>query len=485
MSKIYCYGIKTIIKNRTSALIIIALVLSCHKQPVVNQSLPSLPETNGYIVSVALNQNQLGYTIPENFLGFSYDTESLTTTSTFLNANNTVLIQLIKNMGNGVLRIGGTSSDLKIWTGKERSETTGIDSLTTTDIDNFSAFAKAVGWPVIFGLNLGKYSPSIAANEASYVSNSLQNNLYSLQFGNEPDIFLSSKYRPSNYTNIEYQDEWTSYYTAVKNAVPNAHFSGPDIAYNQEWITPFEATKYQNLSLLDGHYYRTGPATDATINHQTILKTDIKLLTYLETLNKASSLHNLPYRISECNSVYGGGKTGVSDVFASALWSLEFMWTVAENNGKGVNFHGGAGGPYSPIAVVNGMPTARPEYYAMLAFKYGGIGGKIVPTTVGYSTFNCSAHACINGGITFLTLINKDANNLSFNIQVNNPVTKVNISRLFAPSITSTTGITYAEHSVNADGTFLNASTENYAGENKTNLIINVAAGSAAVVMLK
>ena len=99
MSKIYCYGIKTIIKNRTSALIIIALVLSCHKQPVVNQSLPSLPETNGYIVSVALNQNQLGYTIPENFLGFSYDTESLTTTSTFLNANNTVLIQLIKNMG--------------------------------------------------------------------------------------------------------------------------------------------------------------------------------------------------------------------------------------------------------------------------------------------------------------------------------------------------------------------------------------------------
>ena len=128
----------------------------------------------------------------------------------------------------------------------------------------------------------------------------------------------------------------------------------------------------------------------------------------MQFLNTASGQYGLPYRISECNSVYDGGKTGVSDVFASALWALDFMWTVAENNGQGINFHGGSSGAYSPIVLENGAPIPKPEYYAMLAFKYGSAGGTIIPATLGNTLYNCSAYAGKSGNLTYLTLINKD-----------------------------------------------------------------------------
>lgn len=85
--------------------------------------------------------------------------------------------------------------------------------------------------------------------------------------------------------------------------------------------------------------------------------------------------------MAECNTVSQGGKIGVSNVFASALWALDYMWSVALSNGVGVNFHGGSISKYAPIVVdEKGIPTPRPIYYAMLAFKYGSEGGNIVPS---------------------------------------------------------------------------------------------------------
>ena len=49
----------------------------------------------------------------------------------FLNENNKTLIQLIKNLGSGILRIGGNSSDKTDWTGTPRVPGTDVRSLTT------------------------------------------------------------------------------------------------------------------------------------------------------------------------------------------------------------------------------------------------------------------------------------------------------------------------------------------------------------------
>ena len=45
----------------------------------------------------------------------------------------------------------------------------------------------------------------------------------------------------------------------------------------------------------------------------------------------------------EPSSRYRGGKPGVSDVFAAALWSVDHSLHLASNDYSGVNLHGGTG----------------------------------------------------------------------------------------------------------------------------------------------
>src|SRR5262249_47948062 len=49
--------------------------------------------------------------------------------------------------------------------------------------------------------------------------------------------------------------------------------------------------------------------------------------------------HQPPVRLDEVNSVNCGGTRGVSDTFASALWSLDTLFQLARVGVSGVNFH--------------------------------------------------------------------------------------------------------------------------------------------------
>jgi hypothetical protein len=426
----------------------------------------------------------------KKYLSFYY--WYLTTDPDVLNVNNKVLIQLIKNLGPGLLRIGGDSSDEISWTGGPSTSTTANNLLTTSDIDRLSAFAGATGWQVLFGLNLGNDNEYAAANEAQYVNNSLGSSLYALQAGNEPDIYSDYGLRGPGYTYDDYQGDWLSYFTAVNSILPHVPFAGPDVADNIAYVTLFAENENKNVRLIDAHYYLTGPATSSSITWQTLLAANTTLPDYLQLINTASSKYQLPYRITESNNVYGGGKHGVSDVFASALWALDLMWTIAENNGQGINFHGGTGLYYSPIIIKNGVITAMPEYYAMLAFKYGSTGGTIIPAVINNPTsnntptYNCSAYASANTDNTWsITLINKEENeNIPFTINSSKIASSIQVVRLNAPAVTSGAGTKFAGSAVNSDGTFNPAITERYS-INKDSFTVTVPAGSAAVVTVQ
>ncbi len=461
-------------------ILLLFCLLSCRKEHV--QVPPPIPY--GSPVNISINENQPGYTIPATFEGLSFETQILTANPGFLNANNAVLIQLIKNLGPGLLRIGGGTSDEVYWSARIRTANTTADSLTSSDIDRLSAFSKAVGWPVLFGLNLGSDDAAVASNEAVYVRNSLGGNLYAFQSGNEPDVYNGGMRDPA-YSYDSYQGEWETYFSAVRNRIPQSPFAGPDVAYNSYWITAFAENENRNIKLLDGHYYTAGPATDPSITYHTILAPGAGLADYLQAINFEAAKYDLPYRITESNNVYGGGKKGVSDVFASALWALDVMWTMAENNGAGINFHGGYGLFYSPVLIQNGVLTASPEYYAMLAFKYGSTGGTVIPASTSKPEV-CSAYACVKTDNTCsITLINKDdTNNYAFNVQLSKPASTVQIAWLTAPAITATTGVTFAGSTVNSDGTFETKTIEQYLVNGKS-FVVDMPAGSAAVVTVR
>ena len=462
--------------------------LGCRKENQNIKSIPKnngLPVANGLPITVTVNQNQKGNPIPLTFTGLSFETQILTANPEFLNINNGVLVQLIKNLGPGILRIGGSTSDEIDWTGAPRTSATPADMLTTSDVDRLSAFSQKIGWPVLFGLNLGNNDIPAAVNEASYVHNMLKGNLYAFQSANEPDVF-NLGLRPASYQYGNYQVEWGNYLHAIKKALPGDAFAGPDVAYNTDWFTSFAENEHSNVNFLDGHRYTTGPASSPGIDYHNILDYDYDLDTYLNQLEAEAVKFNKPYRITECNSIWGGGKPGVSNVFAASLWALNFMWTVAMENSAGVNFHGGNGLCYSPVLMEpNNVYTVGPVYYAMLAFKYGSEGGVIIPTTVSNTSY-CSAYTCVKPDKSYsITLINKDdVKNYSFTIRLNDMAGKIQIMRLMAPSVISAAGITFAGASVNANGTYTPKQIEQYT-VNDNNFVINIPAGSAAIVTVK
>lgn len=461
-------------------LLLVLGLFACRKERI--QPPPSNP---GAAITVTVDQTQQGNKIYPAFEGLSFETQLLAKNPDYLNQNNTVLIQLLKTLGKGIIRIGGDSSDEIFWTGQMRRPSTGTDSLTTSDIDRLAAFSRASGWPVIFGLNMGANDTKTAAYEAAYVYNALGQNLYDLQNGNEPDIYHKYGLRSPTYDIYGYESDWQSQYAAVKQAVPNAPFAGPDAEGNTRWVINFAADYGKNVNLIDAHYYVDGPASDPSINYQTILQKDWGITGYLQTISTAASRSGLPFRITECNSIYGGGKAGTSDTFSATLWALDLMWNIAQNQGQGINFHGGDGLTYSPIVNTNGVYTARPVYYAMLAFKYGSADGSLIPATATNTNYNCTAYACSKTDNTYsVTLINREEKtDVSFKVQLSKKTSNIKIMRLSAPSVTEKSNISFAGSYVNADGTFTPAITEQK-DINQDNFSVKVPAGSAAVVTI-
>lgn len=466
--------------KKTYVLALCLLMLSaCHKgnDP---QFVPH-PPIDG---SLTLDVEHPGKVIPQNFQGLSFENWILSRNPEYLDPNNPVMVQLFKNLGTGIIRMGGNSSDETDWVGDGFNAGSHFDVLTPGGIDKLAEFSRKTNWPVIFGLNLGHNNISASIDETKYLYQQLGSNLYALQIGNEPDYFKLG-YRPITYSEHDYQTEWTTNFAAIKAQVPQAQFAGPDVSDHLGWAEAFSANNFNNIILLDAHYYNDGPATDPSINCQTILSTDFTLNPYLLGLDNASKQVGLPYRITETNSIWGGGKPGVSNAFAGTLWALDLMWSIAVNNGQGVNFHGGKL-IYSSLAVTStGQCTVNAVYYAMLAFKYGATGGTIIPVNVNANELNCNAYACsINGGYA-MTIINKEQKrDLTLIVNAGKTVSGINIMRLTAPAVNSTTGITFAGAAVQSDGSFSPVEKET-SQIGKNSFVIKVPAASAAVVVMK
>ena len=462
------------------ALLCAVFFVSCHKDPGVDVKSQFI--NNESTINVTFDESHPGAVIPQTFEGLSFETSILAEDAGFLNANNKVLIQMMRNLGPGILRMGGASSDLTMWTGAPRTADTPPASVTTTDIDQLSAFSSAIGWPVLFGLNLGNNDKGLAANEAAYVKQSLGSNLYAFQSGNEPDAYGPyTNHRNKFYSFSDFLGEWRSYENAVKAAAPGAVFAGPDIAFDHSWISPFADNEGYEIKLLDAHYYEGGPATEPSITIQYLLNNETKLMDLIESFQGSPSAKKLPYRVTECNNIYGGGKHGVSDVFASSLWALNTMWTLAANGCQGINFHTGIGLHYSPVMKENGVLVAKPEYYAMLAFKYASMNARPVPTKIDKEDY-CNAYTSMSGNTYYFTLVNRSTNkDFDFNIIPAKKLASIKVNRLKAPAIDAATGITFGGGTVNADGTFNLTSSESF-NNDKSAFIVHVPAGSAAVV---
>ena len=262
-----------------------------------------------------------------------------------------------------------------------------------------------------------------------------------------------------------YLTAFREYRAAILAVLPEARFSGPDVAGDTKWDTRFAHDEGKSIRDLTAHYYRGGAAQPTSTLPTLLARGTAWQNRTLLALQALCAGRGFGYRLTEVNSFYGGGKEGVSDTFGSALWCLDYLLDAATHGCAGVNLetdvnqHGWVS-HYSPIFRDAATSTLqpRPEYYAMLAFALAGNGFLFKTTLELDSPVNLTAYAAqpVYGpyeGAIWLTLVNKDlATDARVSFTLPTGFTRAECDRLQAPSAESKEGVTLAGAAINADG---------------------------------
>ena len=418
------------------------------------------PSRASTLPRLTIDQSAAVGTIAPDFIGLSYETAQLSNPD-FFSAENNELVAFVRLLGTaGVLRIGGNTSAFSVWSpdgappsGEAFGPDTGRNAaprrpVTPAAIRSLRSFLDATGWTLIYGLNMGGGTSEAASDEASFVMRTMEHKLIAFQLCNEPDLFHRNALRDADYNYARFAVEWQRTHDAVRARVPDAPFAGPDTAYNNDWLVPFAQQFRGEVTFLSQHYYAEGPPTDPSMTIERLLRPDPKLKEEFDGMDRTRRDTGLPFRLAETNSCWGGGKQGVSDTFASALWGGELMYKLALAGGAGINFHGGGNGWYTPIAgtAKTGF-SARPLYYAMLMFARAGAGTLLRAGIDGRQDDLVSAFALrsADGGLKSL-LFNKSADR-DVDLQIG-PDLQAAVLRLRAPRLQSTDRITLGDSHV-------------------------------------
>jgi hypothetical protein len=453
-------------------------------------------------VRLTLRPDRLGNKIGPDFTGLSYESAQLGNPN-FFAGDNTGLVGFVKRLGkSGVLRIGGNTSEYCYWTpdptkaqqnevtivGPDRGLTAPPSvSITPQAIRNLRDFIDATGWKLIYGLNMGTGTPEDAAAEAAYVMDVAGPKLIAFQLCNEPDLFYRNGIRKKDYDAAQFGDEWKHFYDVIRAKVPNAPFAGPDTAYNNSWLVPFAQRFKNEAKFLSQHYYAEGPPTDPSMTIERLLKPNPKLQEEFDGMKKTMQETDLPFRLAETNSCYSGGKEGVSNTFASALWGADLMYQLAVAGGEGINFHGGGYGWYTPIAGTreDGF-LARPIYYGMLLFEQAGPGRLIEAQLEGTDQAPLlTAYALrTEKGEIKIASFNKNLDRaVRLTVSAGAAVQTAKSLRLHAPRVAATTDVTFGGAVVGANGAWAAAREETLTVQNGS-VVVELPAASAVLVSL-
>lgn len=286
---------------------------------------------------IAIPARATGNTVAQTIVGLSYETDNLRDPR-FFAAANTGLVDAFRRLNpHGVLRLGGNTSDLAKPAGfdgplpvlhplyRDRERVQPYYDVNPDAIDALAGFLDATGWKVVFGLNMRAGSVDLVERHARMVRSRLGPRLLALQVGNEANNYFK-RYE-------DYKAAWDR----LAAPLGREGIAGPDSGANTDWVQRF-GNEVPASVLLSRHYYREAAERGSLAD---ILLHDSDVDREIAALAQAARSHPQGFWLTETNSYYRGGRDGVSNAFASALWGLDFTLSAAFNGATGICFQGG------------------------------------------------------------------------------------------------------------------------------------------------
>jgi hypothetical protein len=397
--------------------------------PDADPAEPDLPRD----VTVHVDLDDVGSTVASDLIGFSLEYplvgSHLGRTPDQLNA---VFLQLLENLGAGTLRVGGTSTDTSCWRPTpDATLPTGCSiEISANALRVIAATMREVGWRALLGVDLAHYSPTTALDFArdgvvpAFAAE--PTTLLGLQFGHEPNLYATQNRRAAGYGHDDFIDEWMAYATALAGDATTSMLRpvGPTYGSRSAWYELLRDFLDGTGDMLGGlvavndsslsNCGSDAPTLEQLMAGDTIYQSRKRMTDVAEALAPLGA----ELQIGQASSVQCLGVDGVSNVFGSALWAVDYVFTMVEAGARRVNFHHARNAFYNAIVSLDSdadgdgqftySTRVLPIYYGLL-FASRAAGGRLLHATTADGSFALAAHAVRDpDGNTLVYLVNKD-----------------------------------------------------------------------------
>ncbi len=400
-------------------------------------------------------------------MGFSFEFNGIRAyTGDEAAAVNPVLVRLIRDLNPGqtpLLRIGGDSTDQTWWPTRGVSRPASVSyGLTHAWLRTTGAFARASGARMILGVNLAMNRPRLAAAEARALIGGIGRRVVSaIEIGNEADVYgRFPRYRRANGQLAHVRRSSYSLagflrdFSRVSGFLPGVPTAGPTFG-SLTWMAGLSRflDAQPHLSIVTFHRYplscfaRAGRTNYPSIVNLLSDNASRGLADGVARYVAIAHARRLHFRLDELNSVTCGGRRGVSDTFASALWVLDTLFEMARVGVDGVNLHTLPHAAYEPFSFTHTahgwQAVVHPSYYGLRMFaRAAPPGSRLLRSTnrIG-SALKVWATMDAARRIRYV-LINKGSSRRSTVLWISGSSNTATVQRLLAPSIAATSGVT-------------------------------------------
>ena len=380
-----------------------------------------------------------------------------------------------------VVRIGGDSADHSFWAPKARKMPGWAFALTPAYLARLRSLVERDRVRLIVDLNLLTDTPLTAATWARAAETSLpRGSIIGFEVGNEPDLYTRSYWMatiarspfearplPLELTPDSYVDDFSDYARVLGEGAPDIPLIGPAVAHPKAglpWIKTLIADERPELGAVSAHLYPYSACVKdkASSGYPTVARLLSRHASGGLTKDIAGAVAvahqaGLKFRLTELNSVTCGGKGGVSNTFATALWAPDALFTLMRAGVDSVNLHVRAYAINAPFSLTRQGLKPRPLLYGLLMFERTlGSDARLVRLDVSHArSLNLSAWAVrVRGGILHVLVLDKS--NRTVRVDLRLPATgPATVQRLLAPSASATTGETLDGQRLGPDGNWV------------------------------
>ena len=416
--------------------------------------------------------------ISESYLGLSIEYWGLPLFEHHPAAFERVLSLLRVGGAPVILRVGGDSADRSLWDPGPRRVPAWAFRLMPRWLGMARALIKHSPARLILDLNLVTSSPLRAAAWARAAEGKLpRGSILGFEIGNEPDIYdrpywlattahvgQGGSVLPSAISPKSYLRDFRAYARELTRFAPGVPLLGPAVANASRsvgWISQLVAHARPLLGAVSAHRYPysacLGPGSAAypTVARLLSEKASAGNAQHVRAAAAAAHRAGLPFRMTELNSVTCGGRAGVSDTFATALWAPDALFELIRNGVDGVNIHVRTDTVNAAMVPARGGIRARPLLYGLILFvRTLGTDPQLAALRFQEAPgLHLKAWAVRAGGALHVLLVNKGTRAAAVQLRIpgTGPAT---VQRVLAPSPQARTGETLNGQTLRSNGTW-------------------------------